>query len=364
MKRSIGLIVLALVFATPAIADTRVERSYCASAFNFASADKAREHLLLAAKAAAVDAIFGQFVSSTTVVSNSVLTSDNIAASSVGLIRIEGTPLYSNGHSFGELCVTVAASASEEEFAQFDEVPLKKRDCLGNSDLTTGELIEEARLKARLTTLTSYEPKLAEYPRSNVLPLLRNIRISEQGFVPETTTYCVTLEGNVTPIEVTAFLETFVPKPPPDSPKYEQWVSGVLEFSSEYGRGWEAATLIGPPDVTVTGCQSAKGSWAALEADLPAEFLHVEFSEAVFPQSVVVHQNVNPGGLRQIEFFGDGQSVMINVQDRSTDCPSASVFDVADQVDFPIDNLRLVIDGKHKTGWEEVDAVKLIGFLP
>ena len=364
MKGSIGLIVLALVATTTATADTRVERSYCASAFDFASADKAREHLLLAAKAAAVDAIFGQFVSSTTVVSNSVLTSDNIAASSVGLIRIEGTPLYSNGHSFGELCVTVAASASDEEFAQFNEVPLKKRDCLGDSELTTGELIEEARVKARLTALTSYEPKLAGYPRSNVLRLLRNIRISEEGFVPETTTYCVTLEGNVTPIEVTAFLETFAPEPPPDTPKYEQWVSSVLGFSSEYGQGWEASTLIGPPNVSVKGCQSARGSWAALKADLPTEFLHVGFNEAVIPQSIAVHQNVNPGSIRQIEFFGDGRSTVIDVQDESTDCLSASVFDVAGKVDFPVDNLRIVIDGKHESGWEEVDAIKLIGFRP
>lgn len=362
MKLGVVFAVLALAAAVPATADTRVERRYCASAFGYADADAAREHLLLAAKTAAVDAIFGQFVSSTAVVSNSILTSDNIVASSVGLIRIEGTPVYSNGLSFGELCVTVTAIATDEDFAQFDEVLLKKRDCLGDADLTTRELIEEARVKARLTTLTSYEPELANYPRTEILPLLRKIRILEQGFVPETETYCVELEGNVTPIEVTAFLQTVAPGRSPAVPPIEQWVSRVVEFSSEYGQGWEAATLIGPP--TVNGCVDERGSWAAREANRPTEFLHVGFDEAVIPHSVVVHQNLNPGGVRQIEFFGADQSVAVAVGDDSVACPNASIFDVTDRVDFPVDNLRIVIDGQHTTGWEEIDAIKLIGWLP
>jgi formylglycine-generating enzyme required for sulfatase activity len=51
-----------------------------------------------------------------------------------------------------------------------------------------------------------YDARLGKYPAAQTLPLLRQVAYSESGFLTGTETYCVTLTGAITPIEVTGFL--------------------------------------------------------------------------------------------------------------------------------------------------------------
>ncbi|MCP4105400.1 MAG: hypothetical protein GY749_07675 [Desulfobacteraceae bacterium] len=68
-------------------------------------------------------------------------------------------------------------------------------------ELTTRQLKEFAREQAIISALTDYDRKLKNH-NEELVTLLHQIKYLETGFVPETETYCVKLEGVVYPIEL------------------------------------------------------------------------------------------------------------------------------------------------------------------
>jgi len=83
---------------------------------------------------------------------------------------------------------------------------------------------EDTEKKAILEALINYDRRLETYPPEQVLPLLREVTFSDEGFVPETEVYCAKVTGIMYPVEV---LGTLVAAE-------ETAVSGKSEFSIDW----------------------------------------------------------------------------------------------------------------------------------
>ena len=187
--------------------DPVVKKTYCTQAINYASIDDLKRDLLINAKRLAVNEIFGELISASTAVENFVLTSDQIRVSSLGLIRIEGEVDYYNGENFAETCITIVSYTTEQDREKFEPMQRTKRHCVTDPDLTTREIKEAAREEAVFQALFDYDRKLEKLPEDEILHLMQRINYVDSGFIPETETYCTTVEGYVTPIEVIALLD-------------------------------------------------------------------------------------------------------------------------------------------------------------
>lgn len=184
----------------------RVEKSTCASAIGYGSLDALKQDLLLGAKRAAVDELFGELINATSVVEDFVVTTDEIRSTSLGFVRIDSSPQYANGANLAEVCITVVAYVTQEDRAQFVPVTLSKRYCEGDPKLTTGEIQERTKENAIIQALLEYDPRLEEVATGKVRRLMQRITYSDSGFVPETETYCTTVNGEVVPVQVLAVL--------------------------------------------------------------------------------------------------------------------------------------------------------------
>ncbi|MBI3271212.1 MAG: zinc ribbon domain-containing protein [Planctomycetes bacterium] len=140
-----------------------------------------------------------------------------------------------------------------------------------------------------------------------------------------------------------------------------QWAARALGASSQYGtRLWTADMLVGPPDCQVEGKDGRV--WCPGAADGGAEWAIVEYAVPVAPTQVRVHESLNPGCVARLEGqTTTGQWVRLwEGQDPAT--PENKILDIAFKGSRPpIARLRLILDTARVPGWNEIDAVELIG---
>lgn len=191
-----SLLVAALALAAP---DRAVITQTSCTSLEGRGLEEAKKELLQDARRGAVEQLFGSLVTSLTQVENLALKKDEIQAASLGYVRLEGGPSFFNGQSLGELCVRIQAYATEEDRAKLKPKELSKKTCAAEGDVTT--IRKRTEEKAILEALTDYDGALKKLPPARVLPLLHEVRFSEGGFVPETTTYCVRVAGTLYPVE-------------------------------------------------------------------------------------------------------------------------------------------------------------------
>lgn len=199
------------VSAAPALQvrnSDRVVKTACAYAFGYEDIDQLKADLLIQAKQLAINELFGEFITASTAVENSVVTSDEIRTSSMGYVRVEGDIAYQHGENLAEVCVTIVAYATDEDREQFAPIKLNKRHCVTDPNLTTSEIREYAKEEVLVQALIDYESALRDAARSDILRLFQRVKYLQSGFVSETETYCVTAEGTVIPIEIMAYVSS------------------------------------------------------------------------------------------------------------------------------------------------------------
>lgn len=135
-----------------------------------------------------------------------------------------------------------------------------------------------------------------------------------------------------------------------------QWAASAVA-SSEYMQGdWSAKQAVGPPD---SGETDSRTAWAAMEADGGTEWLKLGFTLAVTPSRVRIHENLTPGGIVRIDGVGEDGAHRTLWEGRD---PGESWFE-ADVSGPPVTGLVVVLDTRLHPGWEEIDAVELIGVV-
>ena len=210
MKLLFCIVLILAIIVTPLptfAADDTVEKTDCKLAIGYDSMDELKADLLLSAKRLAVNELFGELITSATAVEDFVVTSDQIRASSLGLVREDGIK-YFNSDNFGELCITITVYTTDEDRQQFEPFKLNKRNCVSDSDLSAKELRKFAEEEAIVKAVTEYNRKLEGQDRDKLLGLLQRVTYSESAMLPDTDTYCAHVEGEIIPIEAIALLQS------------------------------------------------------------------------------------------------------------------------------------------------------------
>lgn len=125
---------------------------------------------------------------------------------------------------------------------------------------------------------------------------------------------------------------------------------------------WSVEQVIGPPNTTTHGDIST--AWASASSDgTPEEWLEMDYPSAVMPKEVHVYETYNPGALVKVTVFdADGNEVEgWKGVDPSPRQPVVSVSKVPIAVKFPISKLRIYLANDAVSGWNEIDAVGLMG---
>jgi hypothetical protein len=151
----------------------------------------------------------------------------------------------------------------------------------------------------------------------------------------------------------------------PDPDLISQWAFEA-EASSEFAiPEWSAEQATGEPNSP--GCGDYQFSWASAASD-SVDTLLVKFPTQVYPVEIVIHESFNPDQVVKVEVFDSGRGTYYTVLQKNPiqidrPCPYQLVVPIAG-FDFLTDTVRITIDQSQLgLGWNEIDAVQLIGTL-
>lgn len=168
--------------------------------------------------------------------------------------------------------------------------------------------------------------------------------------------------GSAAPADQPAVDEPATEPPAADTGLIEQWATSA-EASSQYGEDdWSAQQVTGEPDTLDGG--DTPTAWAAAFADSEAESLDLTFDQPVIPAGIEIYESYNPGAIVTIEVLDPNTDEWVVVWEGTADTAGqdVAVFSPAlTAVDFATAQVRLTIDEPAVVGWNEIDAVKLIG---
>jgi F-box/leucine-rich repeat protein 4 len=91
-------------------------------------------------------------------------------------------------------------------------------------------------------------------------------------------------------------------------------------------------------------------------------FVEVDFAAAVRPDAVQVYESFNPGAIARVEARAPDGTWVVLWEGVARQAPAPAVFDPPlASWPHPVRTLRLVLDTDRVAGWNEVDAVALVG---
>lgn len=143
------------------------------------------------------------------------------------------------------------------------------------------------------------------------------------------------------------------------SAKYmRQWAIRALA-SSEYGsNSWSAMQATGPANVET--CSDNAKAWATKPPNGGREWLSLVFPKKVRAIGALIHVSYNPGAIVEIQAKTGGGWVRIwrGKDVSSGHCPSVLAVRFQEPVDT--DSIRIILDTRLVSGWNEIDAVQLV----
>jgi hypothetical protein len=124
-------------------------------------------------------------------------------------------------------------------------------------------------------------------------------------------------------------------------------------------RAWGPEQASGAPDTLTAGDQAT--AWASLAPDGGTEWLQAEFANAVEAAQVRVLENDNPGAVVKITGLTEnGAEVTLwQGEEAKLAAPADQVFNVP--AGLRVRSVQVWLDTAKVPGWNEIDAVELIG---
>jgi hypothetical protein len=124
-------------------------------------------------------------------------------------------------------------------------------------------------------------------------------------------------------------------------------------------RSWGPEQVVGEPDTLQAG--DLPTAWAPLQQDGGEEWLKLDYETSVDIAEVRVRETHNPGAISKVTaFLADGREVTIweGVEPKS-EAPVEMAFAVPNSINAK--SVKVYLDTKRVPGWNEIDAVQLIG---
>jgi hypothetical protein len=141
-----------------------------------------------------------------------------------------------------------------------------------------------------------------------------------------------------------------------------QWAS-TANASSQYGdTSWSALQAAGEPNTTDCGDYST--AWAT-GASNGVDWIELSYPVAVIPTTINIHHTYNPGAVVKVEVVdaeGTAHSIYDTQPEIVDQCPIVETLDLTPTgIDFPVAKIIIHLDQTNHPGWDEIDAVQLIG---
>lgn len=140
-----------------------------------------------------------------------------------------------------------------------------------------------------------------------------------------------------------------------------QWAIDATA-SSEYGdTGFSAAQATGEPNVPEASDNS--NAWAPMGTDDGVETLDLTYATAVVPTAIAIYESFNPGAVISVAALDPNSNEWITLwEGESPTNETLRVFSPElTPPDFATDQIRITLDTSLVEGWNEIDAVQLIG---
>lgn len=147
-----------------------------------------------------------------------------------------------------------------------------------------------------------------------------------------------------------------------------QWADRAEASSSYAGnaRGkqasWSADQMIGKPDVNAYGDNG--NAWASMEQDKGDEWVKLTFKKPVFATEVRVRMTYNPGSISKIEIIdqqGKAEAVWQGTDKKDYNKKMDYFITTFEKTKYLTNTVRITLNSKTVTGWNEIDAVQLVG---
>ncbi len=140
-----------------------------------------------------------------------------------------------------------------------------------------------------------------------------------------------------------------------------QWAVAATA-STEFGSdGYSAMQATGAP--TLVEAVDSSEAWASEEADGTVETLELTYANPVIPTGIRIFESYNPGAVILVEALDleSDEWVVLWEGEELTEETIRTFSPPLEEVDFRTSQIRLTIDSDLVPGWNEIDAVQLLG---
>lgn len=142
-----------------------------------------------------------------------------------------------------------------------------------------------------------------------------------------------------------------------------QWATTAVASSQYSTDNYSAARATGAPDVPQHGDHT--NAWAPGSADSGAERLTLSFARAAPATAVRVRQSCTPGAITRVELVGTGGGRLVVFEGVDSGTYAANTIGwfvvTFPATAFSVAKVELGLDTKRVAGWNEIDAVQLVG---
>lgn len=126
----------------------------------------------------------------------------------------------------------------------------------------------------------------------------------------------------------------------------------------ERAKAWTPAQATGKPNA---GTEESLNAWCPAVEDGGEEWLLLTYEKPVAIASVKVHANYGPGAVVKVAAVGAGDSETVLWEGAPVTANAPPVLELDVKTPVTTDRIKLYLDTKSVRGWNEIDAVQLVG---
>ena len=144
------------------------------------------------------------------------------------------------------------------------------------------------------------------------------------------------------------------------SSTYAEPQRGIPSSGATQGRAWGPEQATGEPDTP--GYGDIITAWASLTPDDQDEWLLLEYENAVIPTIIEIHETYNPGAVCRVTLFDQvGKELEIWKAEKIVPGSERNVLKIPVKGNIQTLKVKIYLDSKKVPGWNEIDAVGLVG---
>lgn len=134
-------------------------------------------------------------------------------------------------------------------------------------------------------------------------------------------------------------------------------------YASKTGENasWSPEQMTGEPNVKVYGDNGF--AWASKEQDKGMEWVKLTFEKEVNVTEIRIKETFNPGAITKIELIDTDKNSHVVYKNTAEKRDASMQYLVAsfEKTDYKTKTVKITIDSPTVTGWNEIDAVQLVG---